>query len=139
MGSGKCPLLAFITPLFIASQLGLYHAVQNERTRAIQAFNKALFIHPEHVPATIHLCQMYLTPRSSASVPEPSEIDLAAGILADLTKGDAWDVAEAWYFLGKAHGLRGERARERECLCYALILSEGRSLRDLGEAVGWCL
>jgi predicted Zn-dependent protease len=115
-------------------QLGLYHAALNQPTRAIQAFNKALFLNPDHVPATIHLCQAYLAPPA-----EPDAVDLAAGILADLTRGAGWDAPEAWLFLARAYGLRGARERERECLCYALGLAQGRPVRDLGTAVGWCL
>lgn len=127
-------------------QLGLYHMALDHPQSAIQAFQKALFISPDHIPATIHLCQIYLglnTPSGFEPRPRPSpkaqNIDLAAGLLSDLTKGVGWDCAEAWYFLGRAHGLRDMRERERECLSYALGLAEGRPLRDLGTAVGWCL
>ncbi|TFY78584.1 hypothetical protein EWM64_g5428 [Hericium alpestre] len=126
------------------AELGLYYTALGNRIRAIQAFNKALFISPDNIPATIHLCQQYLSLTSSltsyeAIEPEPDHVDLAAGMLTDLTKGAGWDVAEAWYFLGKAHGIRGMRDRERECLNFALGLSEGRPLRDIGAAVGWSL
>lgn len=73
---------------------------------------------------------------------EPADkdnVDLAVGLLSALTKGPAWDVPEAWYFLAKMYGLQGRQDRERECLCYALTLSENRPLRDPGVAVGWCL
>lgn len=66
-------------------------------------------------------------------------MDLAAGMLTDLTRGAGWDVSEAWYFLARAHGARGMRDMERECLAFALSLSEVRPLRDIGQAVGWCL
>ncbi|THH16080.1 hypothetical protein EW146_g4495 [Bondarzewia mesenterica] len=119
-------------------QLGLHYTALNQRHNAIQAFNKALFLSPDNIPATIHLCQLYLSrlqqPGSAAD-----NVDLAAGMLADLTRGPGWDVAEAWYFLGRAHGAREMRDRERECLAFALGLSEGRPLRDVGKAVGWCL
>lgn len=66
-------------------------------------------------------------------------VDLAAGFLSDLTRGVGWDVAEAWYFLAKLYRLQGRKDRERECLSFALKLSEARSARDIGVAVGWCL
>ncbi|KAA1470851.1 hypothetical protein DENSPDRAFT_836753 [Dentipellis sp. KUC8613] len=134
-------------------QFGLYNVALGHRIRGIQSFNKALFLAPDHIPATIHLCQQYLAgpnaspslssspltaPTSDADV-EPDYVDLAVGMLTDLTKGPGWDVAEAWYFLGKAHGMRGMRDRERECLSFALGLSEGRVVRDVRGAVGWCL
>ncbi|KAI0065171.1 hypothetical protein BV25DRAFT_1798883 [Artomyces pyxidatus] len=125
-------------------QLGLYYTALGHSHRAVQAFNKALFISPDNVAASIHLCQVYLSltgPHTPYETPEtePDNVDLAAGMLSDLTKGVGWDVAEAWYFLGKANGMRGMRDRERECLNFALGLAEGRPLRDLGVAVGWCL
>ena len=66
-------------------------------------------------------------------------MDLAAGLLSDLTKGLGWDVPEAWYFLAKAYKSQGRRDRERECLSFALSLSETRGVRDIGTALGWCL
>jgi hypothetical protein len=47
-------------------------------------------------------------------------------------------VPEAWYFLAKAYGMQGRKEKERECLSYALGLSERRGVRDIGAAVGWC-
>ncbi|KZT66935.1 TPR-like protein [Daedalea quercina L-15889] len=128
-------------------QLGLYYMALSNRHRAMEAFQKALFIAPDDISATIHLCRLYLTPSStqpqlSKATPErPSRdnIDLAVGLLSDLTRGAAWDVPEAWYFLAKQYGVQGRKDRERECLCFALTLSESRGLRDLGVAVGWCL
>ncbi|KAI0052228.1 TPR-like protein [Auriscalpium vulgare] len=126
-------------------QLGLYYMALGHNHRAIQAFNKALFIAPDSIPATIHLSQVYLsltTPGAPSAVDahkDADNVDLAAGLLSDLTRGCGWDCAEAWYFLGKANGMRGLRDRERECLTFALGLSEGRALRDVGTAVGWCI
>ncbi|CDO73869.1 hypothetical protein BN946_scf185016.g26 [Trametes cinnabarina] len=127
-------------------QLGLYYLALDESRKALEAFQKALFIAPNDVSATIHLCRVYLAAvqerGKSKSALEPSDrdnIDLAVGLLSALTKGTGWDVPEAWYFLGKMYGLQGRQARERECLCYALTLSENRPLRDVGVALGWCL
>jgi len=98
---------------------------------------------PDNVPATIHLCQLYLCLTNPLTThgaqPEPDNVDLAASMLSDLTKGAGWDVGEAWYFFGKAHGIRGDHVEERECLTFALGLSEARPLRDFGTAVKWCL
>ncbi|EMD35752.1 hypothetical protein CERSUDRAFT_115699 [Gelatoporia subvermispora B] len=125
-------------------QLGLYHLALNNERHAVEAFQKALFISPDDVPATIHLCRIYLSPSSQkAHGVSPrtitDNVDLAVGLLSDLTRGVGWDVPEAWYFLGKAYGLQGRKDRERECLCYALTLTETRPLRDVGTALGWCL
>jgi len=66
-------------------------------------------------------------------------VDLAAGMLEHITKGPAWDVPEAWYFLGKAYGFQGRKEKERECLSWALKLSEKRGVRDMLAALGMCL
>lgn len=123
----------------------------NQTQNAIDAFQKALFIAPDDVAASVHLCRIYLTPPSSsnnASAPSraqpplrprapsqfgtprmeeeevPDSVDLAAGILSRLTQGAGWDVPEAWYFLAKAYGMQGRKKRERECLGIALGLAE---------------
>ena len=122
-------------------QLGLYHAALGDDYRAAEAFRKALFIHPNDIAATIYLCRIYLsTPADNEDSGGSTEnVDLAAGLLSDLTRGPAWDVPEAWYFLARAYKLQGRRDRERECLNYALTLSQTRGVRDPNVAVGWCL
>ncbi|KAH9061154.1 hypothetical protein EDB87DRAFT_1830990 [Lactarius vividus] len=114
-------------------QLGLYHTALGNKDRAVQAFNKALFIFPDSIPATVHLSHSYLT-LAKEGTSDVDNIDLVAGMLSDLTQGPGWDVPEAWYFLGKAHGMRGMRDRERECLGFALNLADGRPLREFGDA-----
>lgn len=126
----------------ILQQLGLYYMALNNYRRALEAFQKALFISPEDVSATIHMCRLYLTSSTSGNNVLGSDrdnVDLAVGLLSDLTRGAGWDVPEAWYFLAKEYGLQGRKDRERECLSFALTLSETRTLRDLGTAIGWCL
>jgi predicted Zn-dependent protease len=90
---------------------------------------------------------VYLSPSrtsNSSQVDNAEEIDLdnvdlAAGMLSHSVKGTAWDVPEAWYFLAKAYGLQGRKDKEWDALALALSLSERRSIRDIGLAVGWCL
>jgi tetratricopeptide (TPR) repeat protein len=128
-------------------QLGLYYTALGHDRDAIDSFHKALFISPDDVSATVHLCREYLSPsrksksggsRSAAEI-NPDNVDLAAGLLSHCVEGPAWDVPEAWYFLGKAYGLQGRKDKEREALALALSLSERRSVRDIGLAIGWCL
>ncbi|XP_006457157.1 hypothetical protein AGABI2DRAFT_123023 [Agaricus bisporus var. bisporus H97] len=68
-----------------------------------------------------------------------TNVDLAAGLLSHLTKGKGWDVPEAWYYLAKAYKVQGRKEEEREALIRALELQEGRGVRDLGSALGWCI
>ncbi|CAL1702635.1 unnamed protein product [Somion occarium] len=126
-------------------QLGLYYTALNDERKAIEAFRKALFIEPDHVSATVHLCRLLLSPLPDMTTstkerqPDRANVDLAAGLLSDLTQGMGWDVPEVWYFLAKAYKLQDRRDRERECLSFALSLSESRGVRDIGLALGWCL
>ncbi|KAF5364728.1 hypothetical protein D9757_012498 [Collybiopsis confluens] len=133
-------------------QLGLYYVALKRPAAAIEAFQKALFISPDDVTASVHLSRMYLFPEETESrshgghghgrfapLPNSENVDLAAGLLAHLTKGVGWDVAEAWYFLAKAYGMQGRKERERESLEMALRLSENRGVRDFGVALGLCL
>lgn len=133
-------------------QLGLYFAALSEDSKAIEAFQKALFVSIDDCSATLHMARQYLAmaqddpPSPSLTDPDfdwskaiKGYIDMAAGLLENLTKRNGWDVTEAWYFLAKAYGLQGRRERERECLVYALGLAETRGVRDVGVAIGWCL
>lgn len=128
-------------------KLGLYYAALGHHRDAMGAFQKALFIAPEDVSATVHLCRLYLTPQKRPKTSHqqeddlvsPGDVDLASGMLSYAVRGPAWDVPEAWYFLAKAYGLQGRKDKEREALTLALSLSEQRTVRDVGLAVGWCL
>jgi tetratricopeptide (TPR) repeat protein len=116
----------------------------NDESRALPALHQALFIAPENVSAIIHLCKIYLSPSKSttelgSSEFDPDRVDLVAGMLQDLTHGDGWDVPETWYFLAKAYKMQGRYDRERECLSTALVLSETTRVRQIVDAVGWCL
>ena len=128
------------------SQLGLYYTALGHKHLAIDAFHKAMFISQDDVSACIHLCRLYLTPPSASGSRnksdteiKPDDIDLAAGMLSHVTQGTGWDVPEAWYFLAKAYGMQGRKEKERGCLSFALELSEGRGIRDISSAVGWCM
>jgi cytochrome c-type biogenesis protein CcmH/NrfG len=141
----------------VVGQLGLYYVALGHEHHAIDAFHKALFIAPDDVAATVHLCRLYLasatkpgTSHSNSSIGSGTErdakvgtsmegVDMAAGLLAPLTRGPGWDVPEAWYFLGKAYGMQGRTDQARECLSHALVLSERRGVREIGDAIGWCL
>jgi tetratricopeptide (TPR) repeat protein len=129
-----------------ARQLGLYYTALGHDRDAIDAFHKALFISPDDVSATVHLCRVYLSPFRATSSNQadteeivPDNVDVAAGMLSYSVEGVGWDVPEAWYFLAKAYKLQGRKDKEREALTLALNLSERRCVRDIGLAVGWCL
>ncbi|KAG1824753.1 uncharacterized protein BJ212DRAFT_1322207 [Suillus subaureus] len=120
-------------------QLGLYYMTLDRNREALEAFQKALFISPDDIAASVHLCRIHLSTKSSTDPVDSDKVDLVAGILGHVTRGPGWDVPEAWYYLAKAYGLQGRKDKERESLATALTLSDRRSIRDIGRAVGWCL
>ena len=104
----------------------------------MESFNKALFISPDDIQATVFLCRLYVT--AEASSPEAQgNIDIAVSMLEDLTCGAGWDVAEAWYLLAKAYNKQGRKENERDCLLFALRLSRTKGVRDIGVSLGWCI
>lgn len=120
-------------------QLGLYYMALDRDREALEAFQKALFISPDDVAACIHLSRIRLSTKSSTDTVNSDKVDLVVGLLGHVTRGPGWDVPEAWYYLAKAYGLQGRKDKERESLATALALSDRRSIRDIGRAVGWCL
>ncbi|KAG8729678.1 hypothetical protein FRC11_008224, partial [Ceratobasidium sp. 423] len=100
-------------------QFGLYLGAGD---RAIESLHKALVIEPEHVPAVVHLSQLYLA---------QDEIDMAVGMLNQTTQGPGWDAPEAWYLLGRACGMQARRERQRACLAHALRLEESKMIRSV--------
>jgi tetratricopeptide (TPR) repeat protein len=139
----------------------LYYNALGHTQHAISTLQKALFIDPDDVSATVHLARLYLTPPppsaaasptttttesstntstepspATANRPSQSDIDLACGLLTASSRGRGWDVPEVWYYLGTAYRLQGRAVKEGEALERALRLSEGRGVREVGAAVG---
>ncbi|KAH6903832.1 hypothetical protein BKA70DRAFT_579522 [Coprinopsis sp. MPI-PUGE-AT-0042] len=72
-------------------------------------------------------------------VPSSNDVDLACGLLTQSSKGRGWDVPEVWFYLAKAYGYQGRKDKETEALKRALWLVEGRGVREVGDAVGFCI
>ncbi|KIY44641.1 hypothetical protein FISHEDRAFT_50937 [Fistulina hepatica ATCC 64428] len=123
-------------------QLGLYYLALDKVPHAIDALQKALFVAPDDVEASIHLCRIYLDDKTlnlTENTVTSDNVDLAAGILSRLTKAPAWDVPEAWFFLARAYTLQGRKDRAQECLKLALTLAKHRGVREISKAIGWCI
>ncbi|TFK98375.1 hypothetical protein BDV98DRAFT_606935 [Pterulicium gracile] len=142
-------------------QLGIYYSALGRHLQAAETFQKALFLAPDDVSASVHLCRLYLTEPSAsrnhsahrnhhcqqgrkgsteaAGQVDKELVDLASGLLSHLTKGPGWDVPEAWYYLAKAYGMQGRKEKQKVCLKRALELSQYRGVREVAAAVGWCL
>ncbi|KAG6330168.1 hypothetical protein ID866_8922, partial [Astraeus odoratus] len=103
-------------------QFGLYHYALNHERQAIEAFQKALFIAPDDVSASVHLTRIYLDLDNSSGDVDQDKVDLSAGLLQYITRSGGWDVPEAWYYLAKAYALQSRKDEEYECLMTALKL-----------------
>jgi tetratricopeptide (TPR) repeat protein len=129
------------------TQYGLYLTAIPDTAQAQEVFNKALFVDPEDVSASIHLSNLLLSPPAPLGSADPDmkptpsadDIQMAVGLLINATRYQGWDIAEAWYLLAKARRLQGSSKTERECLTRALELSRVRGIRVIREAVGDCL
>ncbi|KAF9005198.1 hypothetical protein BDQ17DRAFT_1354012 [Cyathus striatus] len=110
-------------------QLGLYYVALGQRQHASMPSRR-------HCSST-RTIRLYLEPSGKQDV-NLADVDLAAGLLAHVTKWKGWDVPEAWYFLAKAYRLQNRKEKEREALRYALKLSEQRGVREISAAIGWC-
>jgi hypothetical protein len=61
---------------------------QESYTDAITSFYKALSIDNSHVPSLVHLSRVYM---------KTDELEMAEGLLDNVTKSNGWNCAEAWY------------------------------------------
>ena len=99
---GQCHIRA----LDFLRQLALYYSTLGHHQRAISTLQKALFIDPGSMPATVHLARLYLTLRDtpvdgySAGVVDGNAgaeshshseaVDLACGLLTRVSHGHEW-------------------------------------------------
>lgn len=94
---------------------------------ALPCFIKAVLLRPDYPPALVNMSKLYI---------QTGEIELAHGLLNQLTQDRGWDVPEAWYYLGQVCERQGREKRARECWEFALSLERTRGARRWAEA-GW--
>ncbi|KAI8074486.1 hypothetical protein BC940DRAFT_329035 [Gongronella butleri] len=83
---------------------------------AQRLFEKGLFIDPLHVGCHVGLATLHVA---------QGDIDLAQGLLQEVTQAFGWACPEAWYQLGCLHKEHlGDMAKAKACLLYALDLAE---------------
>ncbi|KAG2185895.1 hypothetical protein INT43_002333 [Umbelopsis isabellina] len=99
--------------------LGRLRLAQNRTDDAISAFQKALVVDPYDADGRLWLARTYI---------ETGEIEAAEGLLDRLTKGNGWDSAEAWYYLGDIYKRMDRLQRAKECLWYALELENTKPI-----------
>ncbi|KAF9101372.1 hypothetical protein BGX27_011502 [Mortierella sp. AM989] len=107
-------------------QLGLLHAVRDNKESASVSFTKALALSPYHTACLTRVGRSYL---------DAGSLEMAEGVLETTTKSLGWDSAEAWFYLGKIFEASDRLTRAKECLWYALELESSRPIRGFVEAV----
>lgn len=91
---------------------------------ALDAFKKALAIDPDHIQTHVDMASTWIQHQD-----REAEWELAEALLDRTTKSLGWDHEEAWYLLGSVYRHQESLERSKDCLLYALELSETKPLR----------
>ncbi|KAG1224001.1 hypothetical protein G6F35_004302 [Rhizopus arrhizus] len=105
-------------------QIGKILTAQGQRAAALDAFKKTLVIEPEHGLTCISLASAYL---------DMNEYELAEYLLEKTTRGTGWNQPEAWYLLSKVYMKQENLIDAKNCLMYALQLSETNPIQPLND------
>ncbi|CAB4390189.1 unnamed protein product [Rhizophagus irregularis] len=101
-------------------QFGLLLFAQESYADAITSFHKALSIDNNHTYSLVHLSRVYM---------KMDDLEMAEGLLDNVTKSNGWSCAEAWFYLGKIYQATNRVKRTKDCLWYALELEETNPVR----------
>lgn len=96
-------------------------AIEEINRVARDAFEKALVLDSKHVPSQVAKAKLFF---------ESQQVDLADGLLEQITHGFGWDSAEAWYEYGKLLQAK-QTHRSKTCFLFALELNDTEPLRNL--------
>jgi tetratricopeptide (TPR) repeat protein len=112
-------------------QLALYHVAHSDRPLAFTCLQKATTFTKSlsHVGAQVHLARLLIFDGSA---------DIAEAVLRHVTETQGWNVAEAWYLLGRCYEA-AQPTKAKECLEWALKLEQTKPLRDPRKALPGCL
>ncbi|KAI8374556.1 uncharacterized protein BYT42DRAFT_594592 [Radiomyces spectabilis] len=100
--------------------LGRFRLQENQPDQAIAAFEKGLVANPMDIECRVWLAKTHM---------EMGALELAEGILDMLTKGNGWDCAEAWFYLGEVYRRTDRVDQTKDCLFYALDLENTRPIQ----------
>ncbi|CAO3662969.1 unnamed protein product [Rhizopus stolonifer] len=93
----------------------VFSSCKRERRRAMDAFKMALTLDPEHVATSISIASIYL---------DTGKVELAEFLLEKVTEGLGWNHPEAWYLLSRVYMKQESLMDAKNCVMYALKLSE---------------
>ncbi len=97
-------------------------AIKEMNQVSSDSFEKALILDPEHIPSQVS---------KATRLFESDQVELADGLLEQITLGLGWDSAEAWYQHAKLKANQGFLDRAKTCFLFALELNDTEPLRNL--------
>ncbi|KAI8081235.1 hypothetical protein BDF21DRAFT_452085 [Thamnidium elegans] len=93
--------------------LGRIRLVQKQYKKAIIAFEKGLVTKPNDVECRVWLAKTHL---------DLGDVEIAEGILENVTQENGWDNSLAWFYLGEIYRMTDRTERTKNCFFYALEL-----------------
>ncbi|KAI9025826.1 hypothetical protein CLU79DRAFT_699198, partial [Phycomyces nitens] len=100
--------------------LGRLRLAQGHPELAIEAFKKGLVADSNDIDCKVWLAKTYI---------ENNDLEIAEGLLDLVTKGNGWDSAEAWFYLGEIYRQTNRLEQTKDCLFYALDLENTRPIQ----------
>ncbi|KAI8869801.1 hypothetical protein GQ42DRAFT_24134 [Ramicandelaber brevisporus] len=100
--------------------LALAAATPDSHSESIRHFESALALDSQYVTSQVQLAQIYFEQKRTA---------MADGLLQAVVKSRGWDLAEAWYLIGRIAVEAGEADKAKDALMYALQLEGTRPVR----------
>ena len=112
---------------------------QHKKRQSVDAKAKRMSVSGQPPPVDNSASQQTEIAVEAPPTPSSNDVDLACGLLTQSSKGRGWDVPEVWFYLAKAYGYQGRKEREVEALRRALRLVGGRGVREVEDALGYCM
>ncbi|KAI8866118.1 TPR-like protein [Ramicandelaber brevisporus] len=102
-------------------QRGLISLSLKDDADAKAAFSSAVALEPNHVGTLVKMAEIFF---------EEGQTAMAEGLLQAATKARGWDLAEAWYLIGKIATDEGDLDKAKDSLMYALQLDTTKPARS---------
>lgn len=115
-------------------QRGFLMHAQQQSHEALEAFEAALTVSIDYIPAIVGLSSVLL---SLPDFEQPMARDRALVLLETASNLSGWDSPEVWLLLGQGYESIGNVDRVREAYWRAVTLEESRPVRKWRSAWLW--